>query len=73
MTTEAIEIDDATRRGHLKFKRSREFMYTCGDGKTRTLDQWLIWMRTWDPLTEEKPPAKKPAKKKSTRPPRTTD
>jgi hypothetical protein len=59
MTTPPIEIDQYTREGHRRFMSNRQYSYVCTDGKTRTLSEWLEWMKTWNPLTTNPDEAKK--------------
>lgn len=60
-------IDEFTHRGHERFRSLT--VLNCGDGKTRTFQQWLEWMKTWDPMREKGPGISKrprPAKAKTT-------
>jgi hypothetical protein len=48
------EIDGSviSKRNHERFKAT--VVLNCGDGKPRTMNQWLQWQATRDPLNEKR-------------------
>lgn len=53
-TSPSIEIDDATRRGHERFKSLIRFKVTVrGKVKMLSWDEWMQWQATRDPLNED--------------------